>query len=136
MYQTFDHTADLGLRVRADSVERLFQEAALGLTSVFVENVQDVRCEREVSFQIDGTDLDYLLFDWLNELLFQFEHHGQVFSDFHVSLPSDGLTAVAKGESFDPERHRALQEVKAITYHGFEVREQDGLWLAEVILDL
>jgi SHS2 domain-containing protein len=37
----------------------------------------------------------------------------------------------------DPARHQMDHEVKAITYHGLRVaRQDDGTWLAEVIVDI
>ena len=42
MFETFDHTADLGLRVTADSLNELFAEAAVGLTSLIVADVTSV----------------------------------------------------------------------------------------------
>jgi hypothetical protein len=38
MYETFDHTADLGLRIRAADLNTLFGEAGLALTSALVED--------------------------------------------------------------------------------------------------
>ena len=37
MYEVFEHTADLGLRVRAANIETLFAEAGRGLTSLIVD---------------------------------------------------------------------------------------------------
>jgi SHS2 domain-containing protein len=37
----------------------------------------------------------------------------------------------------DPARHTMDHEVKAITYHGLDVRQiDDGTWQAEVIVDI
>ena len=70
MYETFEHTADLGLRVRAADLDGLFAEAGRGLFSLIVANLDSVRPVEEVSLGVVGEELDYLFFDWLNELLF------------------------------------------------------------------
>ena len=36
----------------------------------------------------------------------------------------------------DRDRHILDHEVKAITYHGLKVEQNDGGWLAEVIVDI
>ena len=41
--ETFDHTADLGLRIRASDLGDLFETAAEGLFDVIVANKEDVR---------------------------------------------------------------------------------------------
>ena len=138
MYETFDHTADIGLRVEAETLEELFVEAARGLTSLLVENSDDVRGTVEESFSLTGREIDYLLFDWLNELLFRFETRQMLFREFSVSVRvSDaGLEATLRGELCDRSRHRLAHEVKAITYHGLCVEQTEKGWRAEMILDI
>jgi SHS2 domain-containing protein len=136
MYEVFAHTADLGLRVRALDLNSLFAEAGQGFFSIIVANPSDVRPQTCVEFDIEGRDLAYLFADWLNELLYAFESQRLLLCEFDVSVGADGLHATAKGETADETRHRLDHEVKAITYHGLNVREANGGWLAEVILDI
>ena len=136
MFETFEHTADLGLRVRAKSLENLLEEAGRGLFSMMVTNLEDIQCLQERAYRIDGTAADYLLFDWLNELLYTFESDRLLMAEFSVKLDSNGLRATARGETMDLDRHRMEHEVKAITYHGLRVEEDDDGWIAEVIVDI
>jgi SHS2 domain-containing protein len=137
MYETFEHTADLGLRVRAADVDGLFADAGRGLFSLMVANLDDVRTVDEVSLGVVGAELDYLLFDWLNELLFVFDTRRLVLVEFQVRVAESGVQATARGEPFNPARHHAEHEVKAITYHELKVsQETDGTWLAELIVDI
>jgi len=136
MYETFDHTADLGLRVRADDLDTLFADAARALFSVLVANPESVRPVEEISFELQGERRDDLLFDWLAELLYTFESRRVLLATFAVTVRDDGLTATARGEPIDPQRHRLDMEVKAITYHGLKVEPEGAGWLAEVIVDL
>jgi SHS2 domain-containing protein len=136
MYETFEHTADLGLRVRAANLPTLFSDAARGLFSMIVPDSDSVRPVEEASFSIEGTDSELLLFDWLNELLFTFETRRLLLVRFDVRLGDFGLRATAHGEAFDEERHQLDHEVKAITYHGLKLEKTGGEWLAEVIVDI
>jgi SHS2 domain-containing protein len=136
MYEVFEHTADVGLRVRAADLDTLFAEAARGLFSLIVENLEDVHPVREMTFHVQGQDVEYLLFDWLNEILFTFDTEHVLLSEFQVKVSKTGLEAEAKGETLDPARHRLDHEVKAITYHGLKVKQTDEGWLAEVIVDI
>ncbi len=137
MYEVFEHTADLGLRVQAANLNALFAEAGRGLFSLIVSNLDDAQPTEIRQFAFDGGELDYLLFDWLNELLFCFETTRLVLREFEVDVGPGGLTATARGELFDPTRHRAEHEVKAITYHELNVEQTaDGGYLAEVIVDI
>jgi SHS2 domain-containing protein len=136
MYEHFEHTADLGLRVRAPDVNSLFAEAATALFAAIVDDINSVRPDYAVEVHIEGTDLEYLLFDWLRELLYQFDAEHMVFSQFDVSVDGGGLAATAWGERLDPARHILAHEVKAITYHGLSVSDEGSEWVAEVIVDI
>lgn len=136
MYETFEHTADLGIRARADSLSSLFCEAARALFAVILHDPVAVKPVETVTFQIEGKQADYLLVDWLNELLFAFESRGMLFSAFSVQVDAGGIRAIVQGEPFDDTRHQLEHEVKAITYHGLRVEQCGAGWLAEVILDI
>jgi SHS2 domain-containing protein len=136
MYETFEHTADLGLRVRAADLNTLFAEAGRGFFSIVVEDLDAVRPVQHRAFEIAGTSRDYLLFDWLNELLFVFETDRLALAEFEVRVTEFGLTATARGEPLDLARHRVAREIKAITYHQLKVEKTSDGWLAEVIVDI
>lgn len=136
MHEVFDHTADIGLRIRAKTLEELFNEAGRAFTAVVVENPEAVRPAEECRFEIPGRERDYLLFDWLNELLYRFDTHRQLFSRFDMHVSEEGLQGSAWGETVDPARHHLTHEVKAITYHHLRVEQTVDGWQAEVILDI
>jgi SHS2 domain-containing protein len=138
MYEVFDHTADIGIRIRAATLEDLFRDAAMGLFSLIVTDLNSVQPREESSFAIASreAEYDYLLFDWLNELLYAFDSKQLLLSKFDIRLSAAALEAQAWGERFDPQRHQLEHEVKAITYHGLKVVRESNAWLAEVIVDI
>ncbi len=138
MYETFEHTADVGLRVRAATLEELFSEAARGLFSLIVESFDEIEPTKQFEIVVPGQPeaIDYLMFDWLNELLFRFDHDRVVFSKFAVTFSDGGLQAFAWGELIDTVRHRLDHEVKAITYHRLKVARESDSWMAEIIVDI
>jgi SHS2 domain-containing protein len=136
MHETFEHTADLGLRVRARDLDSLFAEAAEALFSVLVESIESVAETRTLEIDIAGDDREFLLFDWLKTLLYHFDAEHLLFRRFEVHVREDGLHGIAKGEPLDRSRHELGHEVKAITYHGLRVEQTPDGWLAEVIVDI
>src|SRR5207249_551719 len=123
MHETFDHTADLGLRIRAADLDTLFAEAGRALFAAIVEDLDTVEPRQELHIDVSGDDREYLLFDWLKELLYHCDSQHVLFSQFEVHVRPDGLSATARGEPLDPSRHELLHEVKAITYHGLTVEQ-------------
>lgn len=137
MHELFEHTADLGLRARAADLDTLFAEAAACLFSAVVEDISAIRPNQTVDIAVTGTDREFLLFDWLRELLREADEGGLVFGRFEVKVTDSGLTGTAWGEPLDPARHLLSREVKAITYHDLKVEQTAaGGWLAEVIVDI
>jgi len=136
MYRFVAHTADLGLRVTAPSLEELFADAAAGLTAVIVADPSRIRPRETEAFAVSGADPSWLLVDWLAEVLAAFELRRMLFAEFAVTVGRDGLRAVARGERHDPARHALVHEVKAVTQHGLDVRRTATGWEATVILDV
>ncbi len=136
MYEHFEHTADLGLRVQAEDLNSLFQQAGVCLFAAMLDNISDVLPARSVQFEVPGTARDDLLFDWLRALLQYADQERLVFGHFDVLVQETGLKAVAWGEPLDRARHHLSREVKAITYHELKVEQHNNGWLAEVIIDI
>ena len=136
MYELFEHTADLGLRATAPDLNALFAEMGKCLVSAMLEDPASVQPAQEVRIELAGEDREFLLFDWLKELLLRFETDHVLFAAFDVKVADTGLSATARGEPYDPARHVLAHEVKAITYHELKVEKTADGWLAEVIVDI
>ena len=136
MHETFEHTADLGLRIRAADLDTLFVEAAQCLFGAVVEDLATVRPTKKIDVQLEGDEIDYLLFDWLRELLYHLDAEHLLFGKFEARVTATGLTASAWGEPLDRARHNLEHEVKAITYHGLRVEKVGDVWEAEIIVDI
>ena len=135
---TFDHTADLGLRVVADDLVDLFQTAATGLFDVIVANREEVLVVETEHVALEGDSPEDLLVEWLNELIYRSETQHRLYSAFQVELDERAcrLTATIGGERIDRSRHILDHEVKAATRHGVSVRKEPQGWVAEVIVDI
>jgi SHS2 domain-containing protein len=136
MFEFFEHTADLGLRVRAPDLDTLFAEAACALFAAVVEDLGTVEPRQAIEVRLAGDEREYLLFDWLSELLYHFDAEHLLLGRFEARVSDAGLSGTAWGEPLDRNRHVLAHEVKAITYHGLRVEQTSDGWLAEVIVDI
>jgi SHS2 domain-containing protein len=136
--ETFEHTADLGLRAVASDLEDLFRTAGEGLFDVIVANRSDIRVVESEPISLTADSTEDLLVAWLNELIYRCETRHRLYARFDVSLDEAGrsLTGTIGGEPIDRGRHVLDHEVKAATHHGLRVERDDGGWVAEVILDI
>jgi SHS2 domain-containing protein len=136
MYEICDHTADLGIRVRAGTLADVFADAARGLTAVICDDPATIRPLITESFTVAGSDPTWLLFDWLGEIHAAFEVRRLLFHDVTVIIEPQGLRATVRGELYDPARHVLAHEVKAITQHALDVRQTPDGWEAFFIVDI
>ncbi len=136
--ETFDHTADVGLRVRGDDLDDLFRTAAEGMVDYIVTNRAEVRVVETWPIRLTAGSAADLLAAWLNELIFLGETRHLLFASFNVRVDDEGrsLVASAGGEPIDRDRHVLDHEVKAVTHHGLTLSRQADGWLAELILDI
>lgn len=135
-YDTFEHTADVGIEARGDSLPELFTSAAAGMLSLLIDPAEVQRSEHR-AVRVEAADLEGLLVDWLNELLVLLNADGFVPAAAAVTEVTEPGTLVADvtGEPVDPARHRFHRDIKAATYHQVQVR-RNAQWRARVILDV
>jgi SHS2 domain-containing protein len=135
-YEFLDHTGDIGIRVWANGVQKLFQEAALALFDIITDlDRVEAHLKREISVQ--GAGQEELMVAWLSELLYLHEVEELLFCDFVITeLDERKVKAWAKGERFHAGRHLIKTAIKAVTYHQLEIKEHDGRWHAQIIFDI
>lgn len=92
------------------------------------------------SFEVEGNDVNCLVYRILDELLFRFSADGIVCASVRVPTLTrgDGLLARVEttGERFDLAKHPQGTEVKAITYSNMQVHELPDRADIFVIVDI
>ena len=134
-YETFEHEADIGIRGYGDTLSEAFQNSAAALYSVMV-NIEAVRPAVLKTVAVSAPDPELLLVEWLNALLALSDIERMVFSKFDVQIANTTLIGKAWGERLDHARHESHVEVKGATYHMLSVREKDGRFTAQCVVDV
>jgi SHS2 domain-containing protein len=141
-FEEIDHTADVGLRVRAASLEGLFRQAALGLAALLTDPAA-LEAREGIRVEVRGIDLEELMVGWLNELLYRFETERRIavaFPELSIEREGEGyrLRAAASTGRWDPARHPAGAAVKAATYHGLQIAASpdDGGYAVTLVFDV
>jgi SHS2 domain-containing protein len=128
-----DHTSEVQLEVGAESLDGLAAEAGRALALVLLRGAAPEPSGSPRTLEVSSADREALLVDWLNEILFIAEVDLWVALDFDIlESSSTHLKAAARGVTV--EEPPAL--VKAATFHGLRVVEEDGGFQAEVIFDV
>jgi SHS2 domain-containing protein len=134
-FEIIDHTADIGLIIHGDSLQEVFVNAAAGLFSLMTD-MDNIKPVIKQQIELSADDMESLLIDWLNELLYLLDANGVVFGKFEIlELTNNKLKAVCYGEKIDG-RHEIRREIKAATYHMLNLSKEGKGYKAQVIFDL
>ena len=126
----------MGVRGIGVTREEAFEQAALALSAI-VTKLETVRSLQKVEFSCAAPDVELLLVDWLNAIIYEMATRRMLFSRFQVRLAEGHLVGSAWGESVNLVRHQPAVEPKGATYTSLAVRQQpDGRWLAQCIVDV
>lgn len=132
----FHHMADIGVHGYGPDVATAFEQTALALTAIVTEP-ELVRAERSFRVHCEAPDLDLLLADWLNAVVFEMATRNMLFSEFRVQIAGTSLRARIGGEAIDVPRHAPAAEPKGATLTELAVRrEDDGAWHARCVVDV
>lgn len=135
-YKLIDHTADLGIRVFAESAAALFENAALALFDQMTDT-SVLTGDHHVRIQVRGSDRADLMVNWLRELLYLWNGKNRLVKTVRISALSEtGLTARVSCDTFSAKRHAIRLEIKAVTYHQIRVAESASGWEATIIFDV
>ncbi|AEF95749.1 archease [Methanotorris igneus] len=139
MFKYFETTADMGIIAEGKTLEEAFSNAAKGLFNLMVD-IEKVEKKEKRTIEVSADNLCDLLCDFLTELLILHDSEFLVFSEFDVKIDKEEetyhLKCTAYGEEFDKEKHEPKEEVKAITYHKMEVKQEGDKWVVKFIVDL
>lgn len=132
-YEFVGHTADIQLRITANSLSALFRDAAEGMMEyIFGAEVVGETHSSTERCEVSGTDLEDLLVAWLSALLLLTQvQYVRVASVMDVQIGAGQATAQL---ALVPAQ--ALEEIKAVTYHNLCIEEQNGRYTATVTFDL
>lgn len=138
-YRFLDHMTDAIIEAYATTLEEAFQNAALGLIDTMID-LKTVRPKKKIKLIANGHDLYSLLFDWLDKVLLLLVADWIALSQFSIEIRKDNngysIEGTALGEPLDVDRHRYKVEIKAVTYHEMEIKQEGELVTVRFLVDL
>ena len=136
-YRYLEHTTDALIEVTANTLEEAFENAGISVVDTIVD-IKSVEEKIEKKIKVNGKDLNYLLYNWLEEIIILTITEGFVTRRFSVKLEKNNgykLVATLNGEEIDFEKHHFKVEIKAPTFHLMEIK-QDKQVMMRFLLDL
>lgn len=133
--------ADAAFEASGDSPSELCLAAAQALIDTMVDPGTVSPTWRK-TVALHSPDFPDLLFDWLSELVYLKDAEAVVFHEASPTVVEGrhgaewSLTATVTGSPIDPQHHDLRADVKAVTKHLYEVRQDGTQWVARVVLDI
>ena len=134
-WEHYSHEADMGVRGYGATAAEAFEQAALAMTAV-VADPRSVHPRERVSVECEAADLELLLAEWLNSIVFEMATRRMLFSRFEVRMQGTRLEAELWGEPADVQRHHPAVEVKGATLTTLRVAQREGGWIAQTVVDV
>lgn len=138
-YRLLDHATDAIVEVDAKDRKEAFAVAAQAVIDLTIEQ-DTVEETGQKQFSASGKDLHYLLFSWLEEIVFVLITEGFAIARLEFDMREEiggpyKIDAIAHGERIDLRRHGFKVEIKAPTFHDMQITEEDGVSM-RFLLDL
>jgi SHS2 domain-containing protein len=132
-FEEIEHAADWSLRLRGRDLRELLTNAARGMSSLLVPDLDAVPLTVTKQFAVEGIDGESLLVNWLSELAYWAEMEQIVFTRFGLTaVTPTHLRATAQGGPVpDLQKH-----IKAVTYHNLEIIETDAGLETTIVFDV
>lgn len=135
-YRLFGTTADVGVESSGRTLKEAFENQAAGMFSIMTD-LRGVRENLSFEVEVEAEDIEGLLAAWLEELLFLSDTRMVFLRRFDITLLGETrLEGRACGEEIDSSRHVIKTDVKAVTYHGLEVRQDEKGVITRVLYDI
>ena len=133
-------TADIAFEAIGRDLPELFTAAADATMNVMIDNLDAIKSGETRQIELSNDDIEMLLFDFLQELIYFKDARRLLLRVLEAQIDQKNeayfLKTKVAGEQLDDARHHQRADVKAVTLHGFFVKERDGRWKARVLLDI
>ena len=136
-YKLLDHATDAFIEVTAPNLKEAFLVAANSVIDTTLDK-DTVEEKEKMVIRVKGKDLPYLLFNWLEAVIYQLITEGFAIKRIELDLQKNDeyeISATTHGEPIDLKKHNFKVEIKAPTFHEMNIAE-DGQVKMKFLLDL
>jgi SHS2 domain-containing protein len=139
-YKFLEHTADIRMEVKAQSLKEVFESALLGVMHYLGGENPKLNGQVKRLINVSALDKTSLLIDFLNEVLASAQIHKEIYTGVKFNFfPEENDTGelFLEAEIFGGEVESFLKDIKAITYHEANlVKNEKGEWSTIIVFDI
>jgi SHS2 domain-containing protein len=143
-FELLPHTADIKIRAYGENKKDLFHNALIGMFQAIHPIVPGCKRENDrivcaelpecKDVELEAADIESLLVDFLSEALYLSDVYNHAYLDVIIhELGDSHIKATLCGVHVTGFE---VVEIKAVTYHELEIKNQNGMWQADIVFDI
>ena len=130
--------ADVCIEATGKTIEKMFEQAGLATSAVMVQ-LKTLNAKTKKTFTLESEEIGKLLLEFLEELVYIKDTEGLLFSKYKLKITKNKLyklKADCFGDKVNMDKQTLLADVKAVTLHMFEIKNENGKWFCRFVLDI
>lgn len=131
-FEFLEHMADIKIRASGNTLNEIFEQSVLAI-SQYCSGGEKISSKRGKLIEIHGSDINSLLYNFLDEILYLIDAEHFIPSKASIILLGNNLKAELFG---DNTKKYNLEHIKAATYAEMKIEKQKSGWIAEFVLDV
>ena len=134
-FEFLPHTGDIKFRVYGKTLAEIFENSALAVSNFIARGKKiNPRKKKSVSLISSSTDLNLLLYKFLDELIFFLDAENFIAAKAKVTIKNSHLKAVVYGDKASD--YKDLDHIKAATYSEMYIKKIKNGWEAQAVMDV
>jgi SHS2 domain-containing protein len=135
-YKFLEHTADIKFVAEGNSLEEAFIESSKALKEAICRDIKILEQETK-EIEIKGNNLENLLYNFLEEFIVLLDSEDFLISEIkEIKIDAKNFTLKAEISGDKIDNYKFTNDVKAITYNEMFVKNENGIWKVQVVLDV
>lgn len=132
-FEFLKHTGDVKFRANGQDIEQMFENVSLAISNLFSRG-QKIKSSNKKELSVSGKDYESLLYNFIEELIYLFDAENFIVSKSSVKISKFKIKAIVYGDS--SSNYEDLDAIKSPTYAEMYVRNEDGKWGCQVVVDV
>ena len=133
-FKFLEHTADVKFQAFGKTKEEAFRNSFFAFKEAVCSELKVSETIKK-KIKISGDDDESLLYNFLEEFLFLLDSENFLASEVkNIKIIKGKLTAQVFGDN--AENYNFTNDVKAVTYNQMFVRNENGMWIVQCVLDV
>ena len=134
-YCYLEHTADVKFQAFGNTLEEAFTNSAYALTNLLHKG--EVKSVQDYHIHAEGRDLESILYSFLEDFIFLLDSKNFLLSRVkNITINTDRTCLQADVTGDNAANYELELGIKAVTYHDMFVKQEQGRWITQVVLDI